>query len=176
MLCLLVKCEEAKLLERQGDTLIFADEDSRSFCNGIWLEEYVYQTLAQLELNKQIADYEGAVEIIYADRVVSNSDAKPDNELDALFVRENILYLVECKTCRMNDDKKSRDIMYKLDSLHNKIGGVFGRGILISLESLSENERKHAQKNNLIVIDDIQKIKNLRKALIEIFENEKRKK
>lgn len=66
--------------------------------------------------------------------------------------------------------------MYKLDSLHNKIGGVFGRGILISLESLSENERKHAQKNNLIVIDDIQKIKNLRKALIEIFENEKRKK
>ncbi len=41
---------------------------------------------------------------------------------------------------------------------------------------LSENERKHAQKNNLIVIDDIQKIKNLRKALIEIFENEKRKK
>ncbi len=173
---LLVKCEEAKLLERQGDTLIFADEDSRSFCNGIWLEEYVYQTLAQLELNKQIADYEGSVEIIYADRVVSNSDAKPDNELDALFVRENILYLVECKTCRMNDDKKSRDIMYKLDSLHNKIGGVFGRGILISLESLSENERKHAQKNNLIVIDDIQKIKNLRKALIEIFENEKRKK
>lgn len=173
---LLVECEEAKLLERQGDTLIFADEDSRSFCNGIWLEEYVYQTLAQLKLNKQIADYEGAVNIIYADRVVSNAEAKPDNELDALFVRENILYLVECKTCRMNDDKKARDIMYKLDSLHDKIGGVFGRGILISLEPLSENERKHAQKNNLIVIDDIQKIKNLRKALIEIFENEKRKK
>ena len=67
--------------------------------------------------------------------------------------------------------------MYKLDSLHNKIGGVFGRGILISLESLSENERKHAQKNNLIVIDDIQKIKNLRKALNRKFlKNEKRKK
>lgn len=173
---LLTKCEEAKLLQRKDNTLIFADDDSRAFCNGIWLEEHVHHALGQLKINNQISDFEGSVEIIYSDRVVSNSDAKPDNELDALFVRENILYLVECKTCRMDNNEKSRDIMYKLDSLHDKIGGVFARGILISLEPLSENERKHAQKNNLIVIDEIQKIKDLRKTLIEIFENETRRK
>lgn len=171
---LLAKCEEAKLLARQGDTILFADEESRSFCNGIWLEEHVHHALDQLKRHGEITDYEGAVNIIYADRVVSNAEAKPDNELDALFVKNNILYLVECKTCKMDNDEKARDIVYKLDSLHNKIGGVFAHGILISLEKLSENEKKHAQKNNLIVIDDMRKIKDLRKTFIEILEHERK--
>lgn len=172
---LLEQCEEAKLLTRQGNTLRFADEESRSFCNGIWLEEHVHHALEQLKCHGQITDYEGSVEINYADRLISGSNKYPDNELDAVFVKNNILYLVECKTCKMDEAEKARDIVYKLDSLHDKIGGVFARGILISLNKLTDKEKEHVKKNNLIAIDDRQKIKDVRKTFIEIFENERRK-
>lgn len=168
---LLKECEKAGLLTISNDTIIFKDEYSRSFCNGIWLEEYASYSLEQLKKRQEISDFEGSVEVIYNDRVVSNKDANPDNELDALFVRNNMLYLLECKTMQMKKNKKTRDILYKLDSLQKNIGGVFAKGVLISLYELSEDEKKHAKESNIIVIDEIQKIKNLQKTFIELFTN-----
>lgn len=171
---LLKECEKAGLLTISNDTIIFKDEYSRSFCNGIWLEEYTAYSLEQLKKKQEISDFEGSVEIIYNDRVVSNKDANPDNELDALFVRNNMLYLLECKTMKMKNNKKTRDILYKLDSLQKNIGGVFAKGVLISLYELDEDEKKHAKETNIIVIDEIQKIKNLQKTFIELFTGKNR--
>lgn len=172
----LKKCHEAGLLRCENETVMFKDEDACKFCNGAWLEEYVLHNLKQLKAEKQIDDCEGAVGVDYAEKKTSGVDDYPDNELDALFVRNNILYLVECKTCKMDDNEKSRNYMYKLSFLHNKTGGVFSRGILVSFIPLKEQEKTHAQKSNLIVIDGKQNLKNLRKMLIDAFENEKRRK
>lgn len=168
---LLKECEKANLLSLKGDNVIYKNEDSRFFCNGGWLEEHVQHALHQLQSYKLITDYKAGVEIKYDDNNDSNAQSKADNELDAVFVRNNILYLVECKTCKMNDIGKSRDIVYKLDSLHDKIGGVFARGILISFCSIEKKERRHLEKNNLIVIDAINEIKKLQETLTEKFNN-----
>lgn len=166
---LLKECEKANLLSLKGDDVVYKDEDSRFFCNGGWLEEHVQHALHQLQSYKLITDYKAGVEIKYDDNNDSNAQSKADNELDAVFVRNNILYLVECKTCKMNDVGKSRDIVYKLDSLHDKIGGVFARGILISFSPIEQKERRHLEKNNLIVIDAINEIKKLQETLTEKF-------
>ncbi len=172
---LLNECVHAGLFTIKGNTIQFKDEYSRSFCNGIWLEEHVAYALEQLKKTDKITDFESSVEVIYSDKNISNQDAEPVNELDALFARNNILYHIECKTCNMEDNKKVRTIMYKLGFLRKQIGGTFAKGILISFKKLSEKEKKHAKKDRILVIDEIDKIKNLPKTLTEIFDNEKQK-
>lgn len=171
------ECKKAGMLTLEGKTIRFKDKESRLFCNGTWLEEHVAYTLDQLQKTGNIADYERSVEVNFSDKTVSNKDTKPDNELDALFVRNNILFHIECKTSKMNNDKKVRDVIYKLDALRKKIGGVFAEGILISFKELSANERKFAEQSKIIVIDDRDKIKNLTKTLKDIIKeyDEKRK-
>lgn len=75
----------------------------------------------------------------------------------------------------MEDNKKVRTIMYKLGFLRKQIGGTFAKGILISFKKLSEKEKEHAKKDRILVIDEIDKIKNLPKTLTKIFDNEKQK-
>lgn len=167
---LLEKCEEAKLLTICENSIIFASEESRRFCNGEWLEDHILHVLQQLKKEEQISDYEGSMNVVSSNKNISqNTDAMPDNEFDALFVRKNILHLIECKTAKMDADDKTMNTIYKLDSLHTRIGGTFAKGILISYLPLSDPEKERAKGSGLIVIDEQKKIINLRRTFVELF-------
>lgn len=167
---LLDECQKAGLLERHENTLLFKDEQARSFCNGIWLEEYVQHTLEQLKITGNISDFETSINVEYSDTKKQNTEKKPVNECDALFVANNILHVIECKTQNFEsqyseNENKPRNIFYKLDSLTKNIGGSFAQGILISFYKVPDAAKEHAQKNNITIIDTQAEIVNLQKTL-----------
>ncbi len=164
-------CKKAQMLDYHGRTIGFKSKDARRFCNGEWLEHHVAHTLKQLQNEKKIHDYEQSLEVTFLDnKVADQNELSANNELDALFVHKNILYVIECKTAQMDESGKVRPILYKLDALCDSIGGVLSKKIIISYLPLSDQEKENAKKSNVIVIDDQKDIRNLRKTLIEIIQ------
>ena len=92
----------------------FADEDGRRFCRGFWLEDWVGSELRELNRRVKLQDY--------ASSIVIESGSNTSNEIDAAFLYNNRLYLIECKTAGLDEDTKSAPPLYKLDSLHLRPG------------------------------------------------------
>ncbi|HIE55573.1 MAG TPA: DUF1887 family protein, partial [Chromatiaceae bacterium] len=85
---------EHQLLRREGDRLIFADQAARFFVNGGWLEYHVFDRVRKRRQTNAIQDIAFSVKVQRA-RDKGNTI---DNELDVLFLRENRLHIIECKT------------------------------------------------------------------------------
>jgi hypothetical protein len=101
--------------------IIFRDESGRAFCNGFWLEEYVYLELRKWSDELALQDFAVSVEIENPHGV--------KNEIDAAFLHNNSLHLIECKTSRMNE--KGADVVYMRDTISG-FAGLYTKGILIS--------------------------------------------
>ena len=74
------------------------------------------------------------------------------NELDALFCVRNRLFIVECKTAGMHTDRKTDEdrnkvssMLYKTDSLQDRLGGVFAQSMICSVLPLESREQKRAR-------------------------------
>jgi hypothetical protein len=145
---LLILFHKHSIVEKRGRKLIFSNPIDVHFASGGWLEEYVYSVLSS----------------------VSNTDAKigltvewdqqgpkpPMNEYDVIFTCNNQLYLIECKTKRfMGEDREleGSDSIYKLDSLRDAAGGLFGRGMLVSYKKLTDYQKKRLKANKLNYCD-----------------------
>lgn len=135
--------------------ITFKDDDGRAFCNGFWLEDYVYLELRKLSSELRFQDFAVNVEITNAHGV--------RNEIDAVFLHNNSLYLIECKTSRMNE--KGADVVYKMDTISG-YAGLFTKGILISHRRLERHDHQRAEDLNINVIQG-NEINNLKERLLK---------
>jgi hypothetical protein len=102
------------------------------YLTGGWFEEYVYNLIRE---NIQLDD----------DKIGLNvhiSRARTQNEFDVMFVHENTLYVIECKTGLREDQRDLMDdTLYKLSALRKDFG-LTVRSYLFTLENLRNNNGK----------------------------------
>lgn len=147
----LEKLNQSRLIEWNNyysKKIRFYDMDAVEYLNGFWLEEYAYL------LAKETDAYE----------VKCGVDVLKDNapnEFDLLVIHHNKLLVVECKTLQFGkNDVKEQDVLNKLDLLSQKIGGLFGQNILLSVQSLSDTAKKRVKSYKINLMEGEQ-VKNL---------------
>lgn len=135
----------------------YTSEEARAWCNGGWLEEYIKKILYQMKCNNVIDDWGSNVEIDCRFKKQHKNDSW--NELDGVFTAQNRLFVIECKSCDMQKNKKTGQLqshaeraIYKLDSLKKTLGGTLSRGMIVCI---------HAPRP-----EDIQRCKDLRIELL----------
>ena len=131
-------------LKRVNDeTYPLPEHDSwkRTFFEGGWLEYYTYRTL--LELRTEI---EKLKDIAFG---VKLQRENAYDEADVLFLANNQLFVVECKT---GNNVNINLHLQRLDSLRNRLGGTTAHSLLITTETIGANLPK-ANLLNVGVID-----------------------
>jgi len=143
---LLLKFEQAQVLKRNGDKVIFSSENARRFANGGWIEHHVYQTVSQVTADLTIRDKAANLQV--------QGDTGQPNEIDVAFMARNRLFMIECKTARMNntDDHKANDTLYKLAENCRRIGGLGTRGMLATYRPLRDAETRLAKALDIEVV------------------------
>lgn len=110
------------------------------YLTGEWLEEYMYQLIIEKEGVRE--ENIGMGWQLYKN---TENFKAPNNEFDVLFMKDNKLHLLECKTSLYTDVVKKRtiinDTIYKSDSLRNKMG-LFTKTYIITLDDLSVEKFK----------------------------------
>lgn len=149
---LLERCKAATFSSRE--MLNIPSEQNLFFCQGGWLEEFVYQAVQSLEL----PDVKPLLNIEIAAGRPENP--KSENEFDVLFTHRDRLHLISCKAARLEpfrgSDKppeKGKEALYELDSLSADAGGLFGRAMLISARTVRPADRKRAATMDITVVD-----------------------
>ena len=137
---------EAGILTVQGRTLSFADADARAFAKGGWLERHVYQTVARLSAELGLRDKAANLEVTDAGGV--------KNELDVVLLARNRLFIIECKTARMDRPQapKANDALFKLAEIARRVGGLGARGLLASYRPVRDAEKKLAEALGLELV------------------------
>lgn len=136
---------DAGMLRVERDSLIFADEAARDFAKGGWLEHHVYDCVASATGPLKIRDK--AINLTVSSRGVVN-------ELDIALMARNRLFVIECKTARMDKPEapKANDTLFKLAEVCRRVGGLGTRGMLASYRPLREPEKKLAQALNIELV------------------------
>ena len=137
---------DAKVLQVENNSIHFATEPDRKFANGEWLEHYVYQTVEALQGELHVRDK--------AANLVVTSEDGVKNELDVAFLAKNRLFIIECKTARMDGERagKANDTLFKLAEIHRRVGGLGARGMLASYRQLADSEKALAKALNITVV------------------------
>lgn len=133
----------ADLLTFQYNKLSFPNEEARFFVNGGWLEQHVYGLCLNLKKQCRIQDIGRSIEV---ERVYQNKPVK--NEIDVAFLKDNRLFLIECKTKRYADKhpvhSEGAQTLYKLDTLKDLLGGLQARAMLVSFAHLKPHDLQRA--------------------------------
>lgn len=134
---LLRNFEEVGSLKTEGSTIRFADECERNFVKGGWLEQYVYQTVDSLREELGIRDSAANL------KIVKDGNTK---ELDVVFLAKNRLFVIECKTARMDKPEapKANDALFKLADV-SRVGGKGAKKMLVSYRSMRDSEKNLAK-------------------------------
>ena len=133
--------EEADLVRRDNDKLIFSNEEARFFANGGWLEEYVYGLL--LSLKKEVPHIQDIAQGVEVTRLIGKGTVT--NELDIVILANNKLHLIECKTKKF-ERGEGNQVIYKLDSLSDLLGGIQARAALVSYKGIRTSEKLRAKE------------------------------
>lgn len=131
------------LVEENGSNLIFPDQESAYFLSGGWIEEYTFGQACK----SQVDEVGLSVEVEW---IESANKRIVKNEFDCLIMRNNQLWVVECKTQSFKE--KTVEVVYKLDSLKERTAGLFGKGILVSAQKPPEHVLHRAKMNGQIVL------------------------
>lgn len=145
------------LIKLTGKTLNFINEKQRFFCNGGWLEEFVFLQLRELKHELLIQDITIGLEI--------ELPCGSRNELDIAFMANNRFYLIECKTKKYSGQSTGNNTLYKLDTLKN-YGSTKSKAMLISYHSLTNSNRRRASDYQLNIVSAHQ-IKQLKQHIIQ---------
>ena len=135
--------------------ITFASPEARDFCKGLWLEDYILHELAKVNNSIGLQDYAASIEI--------ESDSGTKNEIDAAFLHNNELYIIECKTARM--DAKGSDVLYKLDTIRG-YAGLYTKSIVATFKELNPFDRQRAKDLRINLIEG----KNLNRFAERIIE------
>jgi hypothetical protein len=137
---------DAGVVRIQGDSLTFMDENELAFAKGGWLEHHVYRTLCGVTGDLNIRDKAANLFVVDANNV--------ENELDISFMARNRLFVIECKTARMDKPEapKANDTLFKLSEICRRVGGLGTRGMLASYRPLRDSEKKLARALNIELV------------------------
>lgn len=156
----LAKITELKLCQwdaTKPETLYFHDVAGAQYLGGQWLEEYVWHIACDLKPDDVKANVE------FTEMAVPRDDIR--NELDCVIVHQNRLLMIECKTVNFNKSAdKNADILYKLESLGHRAGGLYGTKWLVSARPLDEANEKRAREYAIKIITGTA-LKDLKKTL-----------
>jgi hypothetical protein len=130
---------EAGVLAVEGDRLTFASDADRAFAKGGWLEQHVFATVSAAAGELAVRDKAANLTVIDSDGV--------KNELDVAFMARNRLFVIECKTARMDKPEapKANDTLFKLAEISRRVGGLGTRGMLASYRPLRAEEKRLAK-------------------------------
>ena len=145
------------LLTLKENYIQFPSLSSVEFSSGGWLEEHIFKIVKSLNPT----DVRMNVKVKWA----RPSESK--NEYDVLLTHSNRLFIIECKTKRFSGKDISHfgeDSIYKLDSLRDAAGGLYGKGMLVSFRRLTD-EQKRRLKTNKLEFCEGQNIKNLKEII-----------
>lgn len=140
-----------------GREILFLDIERTRFLNGGWLEEYVYHRLRD----------EGIDDVALG--VVGTWDGTDGarNELDVVAVHANRPLVVECKTARHGRDQGIDDHqLYKLNSIGERLRGVFGTTWMISARAPTDDMGRRARQHGIRLLGP-QDLPNLRDIVRE---------
>lgn len=134
---------EAGLCTINGHELRFKSKEARFLANGGWLEQYTYGLCLNLKKNLNFQDIATNIEI----KRQPTGGAVVKNEIDIGFIANNRLHLIECKTKQyQKSDDKNADVLYKLDSLRDLVGGLQGRALLVSFNKPDAQSEARAKE------------------------------
>ncbi len=130
-----------------GEQISFPSPESARFCSGGWLEEYC--AFLVKECFKE-ADCKLGLEV----RHTKQGRKEIKNEYDVVFTLKNRLFLIECKTQlpeqKNQQNKDDMEMIYKLDSLKEAAGGVYGRAMFLTLHNISKYARGRCIKSGIV--------------------------
>jgi hypothetical protein len=141
--------------EAQPERLGFVSPDGALYLSGAWLEEYVWLTASELGCDQVWGN------VFFTETDNPKYDVR--NEMDCLILHNNRLLMVECKTSVFKEGgEKNSDILYKLDTLERRTGGLFGDAWLVSARMLDEPTLNRARGYQIKVIygGEISQMKN----------------
>lgn len=145
--------DDNELLSHQGSR--FRSGNARRFCNGIWLEHYVFELLKSFGFDKK-----------HALMNVKIRDEKGNgNELDAVLLHRNTCYVIEDKTRNMRGATIADNAVYKLAQLSSVLG-LRAKGILVSARNIRSTDKERAKVYGVEVLD---RLPDLKGSLARIF-------
>ena len=136
----------------------FLQKNEIEYLTGGWFEEYVYHLIKTHVNPEEMAigvHIDGCVEI------------KHNNELDVCFIKNNQLYVIECKS-GINSDSLFNEIVYKVSALKEVLLGVDCRSYIFSLKKDPSGDLKKIARYMDITFCDfdvLTKEEKLQKAL-----------
>lgn len=140
--------ERHHLLKRAGRTFLLATLDDVKFLSGDWIAEHVFRLVTGLSPT----DVRMGVEVAW-----DQKGSKPsENEYDVVFTHGNRLYLIECKTKHFNENEErenDQNLIYKLESLRDAAGGLYGKGMLVSYRPVTDAQKRRLAANRLEFCD-----------------------
>jgi len=140
--------------DQEASPQIEKDAWKRTFFEGGWLEYFAYRTILEIKTEEaKIKDVAFGVKL---------ERQNAFDEADVLFIANNQLFLVECKT---GTNANINLHLQRLDSLKKRLGGVSSHALLITTEIIGDNVHK-ANLLNIGVIDGSQ-LSNLKHYLKE---------
>lgn len=119
----------------------FASKEDRSFCKGIWLEDYLHQTLKSISKDVGLQDFATCVEF----KDVSGKY----NDLDAAFLHKNRLYVIEARMSR--GPERGGDEIFQLESLSD-FDQACTSAIVVSFRELRNPDVKRAKDSGVHLI------------------------
>ncbi|MGD9488781.1 MAG: DUF1887 family CARF protein [Calditrichaceae bacterium] len=117
----------------------FAGPEPEQFVlSGQWFEEYVYLLLRDSKL------FDNAGLGVTIEWKLSQSINNPKNELDVVLVKNDSLYIIECKA-----GKVAAEDINKIKSYKNLLGGSFCIPVIVSYFQLSEAMEEKLSENKI---------------------------
>lgn len=121
-----------------------ANPSDRRYYGGVWFEEYAYSRLKEeLGLNDG--------QICKSAKIFREASTENDNEIDVMFIKDNLLYIFECKVTMSGVEGKQtsaqtiESILYKLAAI-SKDFGLRVNAYLLTLHKIKKNERDFNEK------------------------------
>jgi len=149
LLAALVKME---IIQDRGNQLEFKSEADRFFVNGGWLEEFVFNRVSKIKIEK--GKLQDCARSVTVNREQRNQKVK--NEIDVVFMADNTLHLIECKARSWQGEQGSKGgvaAVYKLDTLTEVLGGLHAKGMIVSYHRFSNADRRRAADLGITICD-----------------------
>ncbi|WP_230409044.1 Card1-like endonuclease domain-containing protein [Zooshikella harenae] len=155
------------LVTLEKKRLIFSSEEDRAFCNGFWLEEYVFSELDKIARESEyIQDVARGVEVVWD---YGNSTVR--NELDVVFLANNQLFIIECKARNFLAQRKSGiNTIYKMEALLHRLGGKNACGVIASFGNFNVHNKERARLMGLCILE-AEKLLDLKKHIFHIMQD-----
>lgn len=155
-----LECAGLVQWKHDSQDITFTSEDACRYLAGRWLEELTYLEALKCGFEEVAMSVEG----VWGDdetrqRALRSSawQRGKNNEFDVLIRHNNQLLTIECKAknwhasehIEQHETSSHQDVMHKLDNLGRKLGGLYGRNLLISARELTPAMHERAKQNRI---------------------------